>query len=204
MTTTPMRAPWQPRAEQPESREDEPALLAALAAGDRGAAERLVERTYRGVFALQLRLCNGDRDLAADLAQETYRRAWIALAGFDGRARFSTWLFRIAYTTFLNHLRRPRLFQPWEEGMEAAFSDPAPSLEEALGRARTGKRLRQAVLALPEELQFTVIALFWGDLSIQEVAEQEGITGMGVRKRLKRALRALATALDRSEKEVVR
>jgi len=179
-----------PRTADGEQRQ----LLAAFAAGDRAAAERLVERTYRGVYAL-LRRLSGDPDLAADLTQETYRKAWDALPGFDGRAQFSTWLARIAYTTFLNHLRRPRRLVPLDESHEARLPDPAPSLEEALGRAVADDRLRRAVLALPEELRFTVTALFWGELPVKEVARQEGITPMAIRKRLKRALQALALAL---------
>jgi RNA polymerase sigma-70 factor, ECF subfamily len=101
---------------EPVDRSDgeEGRLLTALAAGDREAAERLVELTYRGVFALLRRLC-GDHDLASDLTQETYRKAWDALSGFDARAKFSTWLCRIAYNTFLNHLRRPRRMVPLED-----------------------------------------------------------------------------------------
>jgi len=170
-------------------------LLAAMAAGDRSAAEQLVERTYRGVFALQRRLC-GDPDLAADLTQETYRKAWDALPGFDGRSQFSTWLFRIAYTTFLNHLRRPRRLVPLEEKHEAAVPDPAPSADETVERSAEGDRLRRAVLSLPEELRLTVTALFWGDQPVKEVARQEGVTAVAIRKRLKRALRMLSLALE--------
>ena len=133
-------------------------------------------------------------DLAADLSQETYRRAWTALANFDRRARFSTWLFRIAYTTFLNHLRRPRRFIPLEERHEA-FYDPSPSAEDALRQAMAADRLRRAVLALPEDLRFTVTAVYWGELPTSEVARHEGITGVAVRKRLKRALGRLALEL---------
>lgn len=170
-------------------------LLAALAAGDREAAERLVESTYRTVYALLRRLC-GDPDLASDLTQETYRKAWDALAGFDGRSQFSTWLCRIAYNTFLNHVRRPRLFVPLEEGVEATSPDPAPVPEEIVGQAMAGDRLRRAVLALPEELRFTVTALFWGDLPVKEVARHEGVTPVAIRKRLKRALQILARTLE--------
>lgn len=173
---------------------EERRLLAALAAGDRRAAERLVEQTYRGVFALLRRLC-GDPELAADLTQETYRKAWDALPGFDGRAQFSTWLFRIAYNTFLNQVRRPQRLVPLEDRHEWA-PDPSPGVEEVLGQAVAGDRLRRAVLALPEELRFTVTALFWGDLPVKEVARQEGVTPVAIRKRLKRALRALAQALE--------
>jgi RNA polymerase sigma-70 factor (ECF subfamily) len=180
----------EPRSSDQQQRQ----LLAALAAGDRAAAERLVEETYRGVYALLRRLC-GDPDLAADLTQETYRKAWDALPGFDGRAQFSTWLARIAYNTFLNHLRRPRRLVPLDESRESQVPDPGPSVEEAMSRAVVGDRLRRAVLALPEELRFTVTALFWGELPVKEVARQEGITGVAVRKRLKRALQALALAL---------
>jgi RNA polymerase sigma-70 factor, ECF subfamily len=180
--------------DEPRSTDDQGRLLAALAGGDRAAAERLVERTYRGVYALLRRLC-GEADLAADLTQETYRKAWDALPGFDGRAQFSTWLARIAYNTYLNHLRRPRRLVPLDESRESQVPDPAPSLEEALGRAVAGDCLRRAVLGLPEELRFTVTALFWGELPVKEVARQEGITPMAVRKRLKRALQALALTL---------
>lgn len=170
-------------------------LLAAVAAGDRQAAEQLVEQTYRGVYNLLRRLC-GDPDLAGDLTQETYRKAWDALPGFDGRARFGTWLFRIAYTTFLNHLRRPRRFVPLEERHETVVPDPAPAADEELGRTAAGDRLRRAVLALPEDLRLTVTALYWGDLPVKELARQEGITPVAVRKRLKRAIQALARALE--------
>jgi len=186
---------WGGELRDGSDRAQEGRLLAAMAAGDREAAERLVERTYRGVYALLCRL-SGDSDLAADLTQETYRKAWSSLAGFDGRAQFSTWLFRIAYTTFLNHLRRPRRLVPLDEKHEATVADPAPSLDEALGRSVAGERLRRAVLELPEELRLTVTAVYWGDLPVKEVARQEGITGPAIRKRLKRALRMLALALE--------
>jgi RNA polymerase sigma-70 factor (ECF subfamily) len=174
---------------------EEGRLLAALAAGDRSAAERLVERTYRGVYGLLRRLC-GDPDLAADLTQDTYRKAWDALPGFDRRSQFSTWLFRIAYTTFLNHLRRPRRLVPLEEKHEAAVPDPAPGADEVVGRDLEGDRLRRAVLALPDDLRYTVTAVFWGELPVKEIARQEGITTVAIRKRLKKAFRLLALALE--------
>jgi RNA polymerase sigma-70 factor (ECF subfamily) len=186
---------WGGELRDGSDRAQEDRLLADLAAGDREAAERLVARTYRGVYALLCRL-SGNPDLAADLTQETYRKAWSSLSGFDGRAQFSTWLFRIAYTTFLNHLRRPRRLVPLEEKHEATVADPAPSLDEALGRSVAGDRLRRAVLELPEELRLTVTALFWGEVPVKEVARQEGITSAAIRKRLKRALGMLALALE--------
>jgi DNA-directed RNA polymerase specialized sigma24 family protein len=59
-----------------------------------------------------------------------------------------------------------------------------------------GDRLRRAVLALPDDLRYTVTALFWGDLPVKEVARHEGVTPVAIRKRLKRALAALALALE--------
>ena len=71
-------------------------LIEALRAGDRTVANQVVEQTYAQVYASLFRMC-GDPDLAADLTQDTYARAWRSLAAFEGRCRFSTWLYRIAY-----------------------------------------------------------------------------------------------------------
>jgi RNA polymerase sigma factor (sigma-70 family) len=170
-------------------------LLASVRSGDRGAAERLVETTYRQVYAALFRMCGGDADLAADLTQETYRKAWQAFTGFDGRSQVSTWLYRIAYNTFLNHLRRPRPVELADE-TAARLTDPEPGPADALAGSETSERLRRAVLRLPEDLRFTVSAHFWSDLPVREVARLEGITTVAVRKRLKRAFQALRLALE--------
>ncbi len=182
------------RPKGPEVQAGEGDLVAAAMAGDRAAAGKLVEQTYRGVYGLLRRLC-GDAELAADLTQETYRKAWSALPGFNGRSQFSTWLCRIAYNTYLNHLRRPRRLVPLEERHEAAVTDPGVAADEAVAQTVAGERLRRAVAGLPEELRFTVVSLYWGERSVVEVARAAGVSGVAVRKRLKRALQALGRVL---------
>lgn len=170
-------------------------LLERIRTGDREAAEALVEGSYGVVFASLVRLCGGDRDLASDLTQETYRKAWQALSGFDGRSRFSTWLYRIAYNAFLNRARRP-LHAVLLEANAVTSVDPAASAEDAIKSSETSLSLRRAVLALPEELRFTVTARFWAGESVSEIAREEGITTVAVRKRLRRALASLKATLQ--------
>jgi RNA polymerase sigma factor (sigma-70 family) len=179
---------------QPSS-SDERSLLAAIRQGDTAAAEELVERTYSAVFASIYRLC-GDRDLAADLTQETYQKAWAALGGFDGRSQLFTWLYRIAYTTFLNHIRRPRRMTSLDEPDSIEVRDERPPTDEVLVDAEEAERLRKAVMQLPEDLRFTVTAHFWGGLPVKEIAEIERITTVAIRKRLHRAFSILETMLD--------
>ena len=174
---------------------DEGPLLELLGQGDRRAAERLVDVTYAQVFAALVRLTAGDRELAADLTQETYRKAWRSLGGFDRRSRFATWLYRIAYTTFLNHVRRPARLQPLDEEQVTRVEDPRPDQEQWMHRREVAARLRRAVIGLPEQLRFTVAARFWGELPVEEIARLEDVTGAAIRKRLAKAVRLLGDTL---------
>ena len=178
---------------------EERRLLAATRAGDRAAAEELVERSYSAVFASLFRMC-GDRDLAADLTQETYRKAWEALSGFDGRSQFFTWLYRIAYTTFLNAIRRPRRVTSLDAPEAPEMRDDAPAVDELLSNEEDAQRLRAAVLQLPEDLRFTVTAHFWGGLAVKEIARIENITGVAVRKRLHKAFGILEASLEEGQR----
>jgi len=173
---------------------EERRLLAAIRGGDRTAAEELVERTYSAVFASLCRLC-GDRDLAADLTQETYQKAWAALPRFDGRSQFFTWLYRIAYTTFLNHVRRPRRTTSIDEPEAEEIRDGSRPVDEVIEENEESERLRAAVLQLPEDLRFTVTAHFWGGLAVKEIAGIEEITTVAIRKRLHRAFSILESLL---------
>jgi RNA polymerase sigma-70 factor (ECF subfamily) len=174
---------------------DERMLLSAVRAGDREAAEELVERTYSAVFASVYRLC-GDSDLAADLTQETYQKAWSALKGFDGRSQLFTWLYRIAYTTFLNHVRRPRRMTSLDEPDAIEIQDERPRVDETLADAEEADRLRKAVMKLPEDLRFTVTAHFWGGLPVKEIAGIEEITTVAIRKRLHKAFTLIEAMLE--------
>jgi RNA polymerase sigma factor (sigma-70 family) len=175
--------------------EEERALLAAIRAGSQQAAEELVERTYSAVFASIFRMC-GDSDLAADLTQETYQKAWGALPGFDGRSQLFTWLYRIAYTTFLNHVRRPRRMTSLDEPDSFEVKDETPSADEVLMEQEEAERLREAVMQLPEDLRFTVTAHFWGGLPVKEIARIENITTVAIRKRLHKAFSILGSTLE--------
>jgi RNA polymerase sigma-70 factor (ECF subfamily) len=174
---------------------DERRLLEAVRAGNAEAAEEVVERTYSAVYASIYRLC-GDSDLAADLTQETYQKAWGALAGFDGRSQLFTWLYRIAYTTFLNYVRRPRRMTSLDEPDSVDVRDESPRVDDLLAVAEEAERLRKAVMQLPEDLRFTVTAHFWGGLPVKEIAEIEKITTVAIRKRLHRAFSILESMLE--------
>jgi RNA polymerase sigma-70 factor (ECF subfamily) len=128
-----------------EARVDRALIARVLATDDRRAFEQLVRR-HQGMVRAQLRrLLGGDAARADDLAQETFLLAWRKLDQFRGEARFSTWLYRIAYSRFLQARRkRPRL-------PDIAAARPPPTepidlrldIAQAMGRLSPGE---QAVL----------------------------------------------------------
>ncbi|MEM7051638.1 MAG: sigma-70 family RNA polymerase sigma factor [Acidobacteriota bacterium] len=186
--------PTRDRGGDPLDGATERRLSAALAAGDGDAAEALARGCYRRVFVALVKLC-GEPDLAADLTQDTFQRAWAAIGKFDGRSLFSTWLYRIAYNTFISSRRRPRLVAALDSEGEADLAAPGAGPQGNLERSERATRLRQAVIALPEPLRLTVTARFWGEISVAEIAELEGVTAVAIRKRLKRAEALLRQAM---------
>jgi RNA polymerase sigma-70 factor, ECF subfamily len=165
-------------------------LLEAARRREPGAFEELVERTHRRVYTLAYRLV-GDRHEAEDVAQEAYLRAYRALPGFRGEARFETWLHRITANTAMNHLRRRGRFGDVlaeddervvrvEEPSRAALDDVVErdEIERALGTLPAGQR---AVVLLKDVYGFTCA----------EIGEQIGISEGAVKVRLHRARRRL-------------
>jgi RNA polymerase sigma factor (sigma-70 family) len=176
--------------------EPEPLLLERVRSGDREAAEDLVRRTYPQIHRALSRLCGPDRELAADLTQETFRRAWQALGSFDGRSGVFTWLYRIAYNSFLNSRRRP-LRVVSLEAETTSPPDPGPGPEETLAGEESHRLLREAVVSLPDGPRFLVTARYWAGVSVRELAREQGVSTVAIRKRLRRALADLGESLER-------
>jgi RNA polymerase sigma-70 factor (ECF subfamily) len=128
-----------------EARIDRALVARVLLGDDRHAFEQLLRR-HQGMVRAQLRrLLHGDAATADDLAQETFLLAWRKLDQFRGDARFSTWLYRIAYSCFLQACRKRA--QPVDNaGQDEAERLPAPdpATDLQLDFERTMRRLSPA------------------------------------------------------------
>jgi len=85
-------------------------LLVSRAAllSDRLAFGRLVEVYQSPVRRFFFNLTGGDEELSKDLAQDTFVKAWLHIGSFRAAAKFSTWLYRIAYNTYYDYVRESK------------------------------------------------------------------------------------------------
>ena len=113
-----------------------------------------------------LSLCN-DAALADDIAQDALVNAYVASASFRGAARFSTWLFRIAYNCFIDRMRGRRL-QTAPLDSPAARAVPGP--EAADGRFRH-EDLHRAIGMLPDKERAALLLFYMEDKPVKEIAD---------------------------------
>lgn len=131
-----------------EARIDRALVARVLLGEDRHAFEQLLRR-HQGMVRAQLRrLLHGDAAAADDLAQETFLLAWRKLHQFRGDARISTWLYRIAYTCFLQALRKPPPADGSGDGELERVAAPRHAMDLQLDLERAMRRLSAAEQAV--------------------------------------------------------
>jgi len=99
-------------------------ITRVLVDDDQHAFGELVRRHQSAVRGLLRQLTRTDVALADDLAQETFLRAYKHIRSFRGEARFSTWLYRIAYNCFREEARRRKEFVGIDEKEQQQEPDP--------------------------------------------------------------------------------
>jgi RNA polymerase sigma-70 factor (ECF subfamily) len=129
----------------------------------------LVRRHQGKIRALLLRLTRGNRTLCDDLTQETFLRAYRGLGSFEGRARFTTWLHRIAYFVYLNHRNRVR--QPVALPDEFELTIAAPEDDLSPSRADLRRDLGLLVQGLPAGYREVVVMHFVRHVPYRDIAE---------------------------------
>src|ERR1700747_2216718 len=119
-------------------------LVARSIRGDADSFNELILRGQRPIYALAYRTIGREED-ARDVCQETFLRAFRALPGFRGQAKFSSWLYRIAFSPCGDWVRRERrapVVQPPEnvDLMElAAAAEPSEPIEDLVARQDLAK-----------------------------------------------------------------
>jgi RNA polymerase sigma-70 factor, ECF subfamily len=100
-----------------QSEQDDTQLVKASQHGDQDAFAFLVQRHQRRVFNMVLRMLQ-DYEEASEITQEAFLAAWQGLPSFRGKARFATWLYRIAYNCAMKQLERRKRERSLQAAME--------------------------------------------------------------------------------------
>ena len=118
--------------------EEDVALCARTAKGDQAAFAMLVAKHERPLRSFLTRMTSPD--VADDVAQEAFLKAWRFASSYDGRARFSTWLTRIAYRCLLDEGRKARSAEPDEALVHSTDSEQGSLVADMLARLTEPER----------------------------------------------------------------
>lgn len=169
------------------------ALVARVAAGDPAAVQAMVARQAPRMLSLAYRML-GDIGSAEDVTQETMLRAWRQAPSWKpGRARFDTWMHRVALNLCYDRLRRRREHVMAEPPDRA---DPAPDAERLLEQDDRARRVDAALQALPERQREAVTLCHYQELGNIEAAVAMNVSVEALESLLSRGRRALRASLS--------
>jgi RNA polymerase sigma-70 factor (ECF subfamily) len=177
---------------EPEDEFDEPLLVSQIAGGERELYRLLVSRYQRPVYAMGLSFFHNRED-AADFTQDVFLKAYRNLGGFKGQARFSTWLYRIAYNTAINGITRKKDYRSLAEE-DPPQDEETP--ERLTGRESARAAVQKAVAELPEKYRVCVDLFFFYDRSIKEIGVITGFPENTVKSHVFRAKKLLREKLE--------
>jgi RNA polymerase sigma-70 factor, ECF subfamily len=179
-------------------------LVSRSIGGDVESFNQLVLRWERPIYALAYRVIGREED-ARDVCQETFLRAFRALGGFRGQAKFSSWLYRIALNLCRDWVRRQRrtpvVQMPDDVDVVelAAARGPVESIEDVVERHDLTRAVEKAMAKLPEEQRTAIILKEYHGLTFQEIADLAGCPLSTVKTRLYQGLAVLRRELGKSE-----
>lgn len=172
-------------------------LVDSVLAGDQEAFRALVDRESQAMIAICRRIV-GDPAEADDVAQDTFLRAYRALATFRGDGSFGAWLRRIAVRVAVARLAGRRdLVRLDDDGLDlqAATLQPQDDPEARTLDLEWRSAIHDAIARLPLLQRDVIVLRFYGDLSLQEIADLTSHPLGTVKSRLNRGIAGLRAHL---------
>ncbi|WP_018478796.1 RNA polymerase sigma factor [Pontibacter roseus] len=135
-----------------------------------------------------------DAEEKQDVVQEMLYQLWRSYPGFDGRSKFSTWMYSVCLNTALTYRRKESRHksQPLSPSHHQIAEEPVGHQEESL------QLLHEAIATL-SPLNKALVLLYLEDLRYEEIAQITGLTKSNVSVRLVRIKKELETKLKKQE-----
>ena len=141
--------------------------------------EVLVEREQNALRGFLLALCCGNKSDADDLAQDTLVKAYLSSAGYQNKKYFHSWLFRIAYNTFLNHRASCRTMETLDDARTFVSTNTAD-------KGFDHQNLYLALSILPPKERSAITLYYLNGYDIKEIATITEASVDAVKKQLSR------------------
>lgn len=171
-------------------------LINQIVEGDTKAFAVLVDRYKDLVFTLALRMLK-NREEAEEVAQDTFIKTYKSIDKFKGDSKFSTWIYRVAYNSCLDRIKKNKKHINTLEINEFT-THQVVTLDNALDKMETKERnvaMQKCIDALPSEESFLLTLYYFDDLSLNEISKIVGITSNSIKVKLFRSRKKLATIL---------
>lgn len=173
--------------------------------GDSKAFAVLVERYKDLVFTLTIRMLK-NREEAEEVSQDTFIKVYKSLAKFKGDSKFSTWIYRIAYNTCLDRLKRNK--RQWNEvAIDELTEHKIKTIDDALENMESYEQqqaIRECIQQLPSDDSFLLTLYYFEDLSLDEISKIVNIEANTIKVKLFRSRKKLASILrQRLEPEII-
>lgn len=178
---------------------DDDFLLERMKADDADAYRVLVERHVDRAYAVALRMLRNVAD-AEDVAQDALVKAWTHRHGWQaGKAKFSTWLYRVVFNRCIDLSRRPA--NSCIDDVAEPLDDQPDSVD-SIHRRQVYDRLGEAMATMPAQQRAALTLAYFDDMGNGEIADILGTTVQAVESLLKRGRQGLRERLRRSEHDV--
>ena len=174
-------------------------IIAKVKQGDMVAFNTLIDEYKAMAFTLALKLMKNRED-AEEVAQDAFVKAYKNIGQFEGKSKFSTWLYTIVYNTALTRLRKKQLdiqdIDSHSVESSSVFSESGMEWRN-LQRDERSSYIKQALEQLVEEDQVVITLFYLNENSLAEICEITNWELSNVKVRLHRARKRLLVELEK-------
>lgn len=167
-----------------------------ILSGNANAYSILVERYKDLVYTLAIRMMK-NKEEAEEVAQDTFIKVYKSLHRYKGESKFSTWIYKIAYNTSLDRIKKNKRTQQTVT-IDEFTAHQVKTIDNALDQLETEERnatIKHCIESLPSEDSFLLTLFYFDELSLEEIAKVVKLKPNNVKVKLFRSRKKLASIL---------
>ena len=170
-------------------------VVEQIKAGQKELFRLLVRRYERPVYGMGISFFRNAED-SSDFVQEVFLKVYRNLSRFEGRSRFSTWLYKIAYNTAINGVNRRKEYKSLAEGENEIEANENETPERLLIRSAAQDAVMASLQELPERYRVCIDLFFFYGCSYQEIEVITGFPVNTIKSHVYRAKKILREKLE--------